>query len=242
MRSPEIPSFDEVVATYNLEVLKKGSDLQLTEEGDLALTDDRDLKLGDDRFNALFRLVERWRFNAPTLEMLFAFVTSATSRRGRIDREVEALGRKQFTPQEFHMLFDSIDATELGREIYAGAIVMVLNNLLQRFKRDLRADDGVWRDTGPFFGGASFGSVLAAAANNFRHHDEWARTEPPSAQQLNSIKIIAAALQRPVAMDGKHHPFRDNVCCSLLRVLSDGDNQRLNRNIFAFAAGLAARL
>src|ERR1019366_1936498 len=52
-----VPAYDHVVDMYELNILKLGGDLQITESGDLALTAYGDLKLGDDRLNTLRSLV-----------------------------------------------------------------------------------------------------------------------------------------------------------------------------------------
>jgi hypothetical protein len=72
-----VPTYDDVIAAYKLDILKPGGDLQLTASGDLDLTAYGDLKIGDDRVNAMRSLVDRWRFNAPTLIGLFKLVTDA---------------------------------------------------------------------------------------------------------------------------------------------------------------------
>jgi hypothetical protein len=73
------------------------------------------------------------------------------------------------------------------------------------------ADDD-WDECSPLIKGCSFGSVVTAAANNFRHHDEWARRDPPTEKQMKSIRVIAAVLKVPIGKNGNGHPFRRNVC------------------------------
>ena len=92
----------------------------------------------------------------------------------------------------------------------------------------------------PLTEGYSVGAIIDAAANNFRHHDEWAKTEPPSQQQLRSISVIAAVLKIAIKPNGGRHPFRRNVCPDIVVVLSQGSFEIMNRNIFAFANSMVS--
>jgi len=69
-------SYDVFVERYGLHMLKEGGDLQIV-NGDLALTKDRDLMLGDKSYNALFRLAEHWRHNAPHVSVLMSLLDQA---------------------------------------------------------------------------------------------------------------------------------------------------------------------
>jgi hypothetical protein len=234
----ETPSYEAVVNTYDIEVLKSGGDLQVT-----SLTKDGDLKLGDDRFNAMFRFVQRWRFNSPTLTALFEGVVTSRDRKRHLvgqRNQVVAAIRETTPAEQLHALNDEIAANEFGPAAYAGAIVLVLNNLLQRFKSDLDVHDEIWKKAYPLIEGCSVGSIVEAAANNFRHHDEWARSEPPTRQQLPSILTVAAILKRPIASDGSRHPFRQNVCPEIIEALSGGDYERLNHKVFTFANSIVS--
>ena len=96
-----------------------------------------------------------------------------------------------------------------------------------------------WFTSQATFAGHSFGVVLDAAAANFRHHDEWARTEPPSEQQLRSITVMGDVLGKTIASDGTRHPFRGNACPEILLALSGGSFEMLNEHLFAFARNLS---
>ncbi|MGH7812419.1 MAG: hypothetical protein ACREQI_00245 [Candidatus Binataceae bacterium] len=234
----QAPSYEDVVKTYGLEVLKPGGDLQITTTGGLERTSDGGLKFGDDRFNAMFRLVQRWRFNSPTLMVLF---DSDVHARAQKQRSNEQRNRMNFAAQdanfvrEFHALNDEIGASEFGCAAYAGAIMVVLSNLLLRFGNDLKATDEDWKKSDPLVGGYSVGSVIRAAANSFRHHDEWARTNPPTPQQLPSIEVIASTLNEPTTR------IRSNACPEVIQALSGGSYDQLNRNFFTFANNMVAR-
>jgi hypothetical protein len=236
------PPYKDIVAAYQLDVL--GGDFQVTTSGDIAVTADGDWKFGNDRVNATHRLVNGWCFNFPTLKVLFKLVTHTEATKRQLDSEMNASFSIAFstaqTAQRFHDIRHEGGAHAFGGAACAGAIMVVLHNLLMRFKDDLKANDHKWEQSSPLIGGHSLGSIISAAAANFRHHDEWARCNPPSEQQLRSIKAIAAALRQPIAPDGKGHPFRANVCTQLLEVVSGGDFEQLSQCFFAFAKDLAS--
>ena len=53
-------SFDEIVETYDLTILREPGDWTIADDGDLDPTKDGDPVLGDVAHNGLFRLVETW--------------------------------------------------------------------------------------------------------------------------------------------------------------------------------------
>ena len=237
----KVPSYDEVVRTYQLEIVKPGGDFKVTATGDLELTRDGDLKLGNDKFNAMFRLVQGWRFNAPALEILFNFIVCASEEQQKLESERETVFSSDFdesSVQKYHEFQDKIGAYEYSSPAYAGAIIVTLNNLLIRFKEDLKASQDNWKECAPLIEGCSVGSVIEATANNFRHYNEWKTTDPPTRQQLRSIRIIAAVLREPIQPDAARHPFRRNMCPDVLEVLSSGSYDILNRNVFEFAKNM----
>jgi hypothetical protein len=94
----------------------------------------------------------------------------------------------------------------------------------------------------PLIEGCSIGAVLRASANNFRHNDEWRkRRGDPTDQQLQSIRILAAALRKPIADNGVNHPFGAHVCQETLELLSQGSFDKLSANLFAFANSMVIR-
>jgi hypothetical protein len=236
------PRYEDVVTAYDLDL--RGADLQVTTSGSIAVTVDGDLKFGNDRVNAMHRLVQRWCFNVPTLAVLFKLVTHADATRQQLDDEKNNIAPIVFhstqTTERFHEITNEVGAYTFGGAACAGAIMVVLHNLLMRFKVDLNTTKDKWEKSSPQIGGRSLGSIVAAGAANFRHHDEWARCNPPSEQQLQSIEVIAAALKQPIAPNGKGHPFRRNVCPQLLEAVSGGDFEQFSQRFFAFAKDLAA--
>ena len=132
--------------------------------------------------------------------------------------------------EKFHMLAVEIEAGEFGGAACAGAIMVVLSNMLQRYKDDLKATNPKWEGIGTQFNGHSFGEVVVAAANNFRHHDEWARTRPPTPQQQKSIAVIEAA--------APHVLWRRNACADLVPVVGGSVFATLEQRFFDFAKAM----
>jgi hypothetical protein len=252
MTSPGAPlPFREVVDRYGLEILQSPGDLAL-KNGDLALTKSGDLMLNNAEYSAMFRLVRGWRFNAPTLLMLFARVFSVKDRRRELDARLNTvLANGAFDPkaanrlpttesvEQFQALRDEIAANEVGASACAGAVVLVLNGLLQSFRDDMEATRDDWDKSEPLIGGCSVGMILTASANNFRHLDEWMKTSIPKPQQLASIRVLATAFGKSIASDGAGHPFRCEVSAEVLELLSGGNFESLARNFFAYANNMS---
>jgi hypothetical protein len=235
-----VPSYDQVVKAYEIDLLKAPGDLQLTATGDIAVHDG-DLKLGDDRYNAMFRLVQAWRFNSPTLEGLFNLVIDCGKAKDHLAEDqselmslLAATNWSRGTIEEYHSVNDEIGANEIGEGACAGAIFVILNNLLSRFRNDLTITQGRWAASGSLIKGVSLGSLVGAAANNFRHYDEWRRSNPPTQQQLSSMNVIQQVLGLVP------QPIRENVCPEILGVVGDGSYERLNRAVFDFAKSAAS--
>jgi hypothetical protein len=73
------PPFEEVVNRYSVELLQSPGDW-VVKDGDLAMTKSGDLMLNNAEYSAMFRLVQGWRFNTPTLKVLFERVFSVKDR------------------------------------------------------------------------------------------------------------------------------------------------------------------
>ena len=238
-------TYERVVTKHNLGGILAGGDLQLTASGDIAITRDGDLKFGNDQCNAMHRLVQRWCFNERILKILFGLVTEERRRNELAGTERAAIAGIAFTSHEmtakFHTLGEEIGAGEFGGAACAGAIVVVLNNLLQRYKGDLSGVNPKWEGIGTRFGAYSFGEVIDAAANNFRHHDEWARTRKPNAQQKRSIDVIEAVLNYTAMSNVLVVPWRRNACADLIAVLSENDFPTLEHKFFEFSKAMASQ-
>ncbi|MGH6975456.1 MAG: hypothetical protein ACREED_00360 [Stellaceae bacterium] len=246
-----VPGYDEVVERNQIDMLLKPGDLTVR-NGDIAVTKWGDLMLVNEDYGAFVKLVQEWRFNYPTLKIMFETVFETFERQRRIVEETESSFPRPtssyphplFNPTmdfaAYHRLLDEDGAAEVARDTYAGAAVIVLAKALQSFKDNIVATRGEWAKAGPHFGGCSLGEIFEATGNNVRHNDEWAKTRPPTLQQLPSIKILAAALQEPIAPDGNRHGLAREVSPEILQLVSDGDFAQLERAIFAFAKNLLA--
>jgi hypothetical protein len=237
----QVPSYQEVVERYDIASLRASGDLQLTTDGDIAVHDG-DLKLGDGQYNAMFRLVQAWRYISPTLEGLFKLPRDSREAQQRLNDEREdvmsqlvASGWASSAVGEYHSTNDLIGANEIGETVCAGAFFVILNNLLMRFRYDTGAAEDKWSGCKPLTGGASFGAIVSAAANNFRHHDEWRRAVTPTPQQLASMKVLSPVLGLGMGI------IRENICAKLLGVLGGGEYEPLCRMLFSFAKNITAR-
>lgn len=234
-----VVDYFETLDRFGLLELKSGGDLQI-KDGDIATTRDGDLKLGDDRFNAFFRLVQRWRLNESAIGDLFANTEIYAQRLTQVMGERSngigpSLGAD---PEAFHEMTDVIGESESGASVFAGSILVVMNNLLQRFKLDLNVSREKWCSSAPHFSGYSLGEVISAAAANFRHHDEWASSPHPTNQQLVSMNILAPILGVQPIDERGFRTIRSNVCREILEALSAGSVEHLHSHLFKFAQNL----
>jgi len=133
---------------------------------------------------------------------------------------------------QYHSKNDEIGANEFGEAACAGTLFVILNNLLSRFKNDAQTSRDRWNEGGPFINGVSLGAVVSAAANNFRHHDEWRRSKPPTQQQLSSMNVLLETLGLGPQL------IRENICPKILKAMSGGKYDQLNRNLFEFAKSI----
>ncbi len=248
-----VPAYDDIVERNAIRVLEEPGDLAF-ENGDLAVTRWGDLKLKNEDYSAYVGFVQRWRYNYPTQRFLFETVFDGERKRllegaqeslPRVGLE-EALqtGVVAFTlkdPDVWHRLNEEIGAEEVAKGLYAGAIAVFLGRSLMTFQTDIGADHSEWSKSGPRFGGRSVGEVVAATANNVRHNDEWHISRPPSPMQLKSMRVLADVLREPLVDDGRAHRFGREVAPDTLKVLSEGDFDRLEANVFAFTNDLIGR-
>lgn len=234
--------YREIAYRYNLGSLKHGGDLQLTATGDIKTTCDGDLQLGDDTHNALHRLVVRWQFNVRALKTLFDVVVQSSTNKQRYQDELNEIAPRVTSDSDalerWHKIHHELGVEEYGPEAYAGAIMVVLDALLRREWADLNKPP-TWDTAGNLLSGQSFGAVVEAAANNFRHFDEWAATVDAIPQQLKSMTVLAAVLGSTLDRTGKRHPIRSNVCPEVIIALSSAKFEILMDGFFGYARALA---
>lgn len=179
---------------------------------------------------------------APLLSSMFGDVLGTHEKKRKYEAMIDALLSRPAldseTIEEFHELQHAIGINEAGPGNGAGAIAVALTNMLRREWIDL-GKPATWDTAGRNIAGPSFGRVIEAAANNFRHGDEWARTDPPKSNQLESIRALAALFGTTLQADGARHPFRGNVCPKVLQMVSGGTFDGLADGFFDFARSLA---
>ncbi len=243
------PTYEEVLDAHALTILAGGADFSI-ENGDLALTKDGDIKLGDTVHNALFRVVQAWRYNAPHLRMLFELEGQMRARKIEMDDKANAIGaasQARFSVDfpagdeelitAYHTVIDEQGAAQYGQATYAGCVILLLSGLMRRFKDDVEATEDDWTKAAPLFNGYSVGQLLVASANGFRHEDEWAKTRQPTTRQQASQTALAKALGG-IGSALERKPGR---CSDVLDLLSGGDFDRLSEHLFSFAHNIAVR-
>lgn len=246
------PAYDDVVTKYGLGILATPGDLSL-DNGGLAMTKDGDLKMGDTVYNGLFRLVQAWRYNVPHLRFLFESAEYMRVYRTGLDDKLNKAaevrmagfdllifpGADSDANKAFWAVADEQGVAEYGRATYGGCLVLLLSNSLQRFKDDIDATAEEWAKAAPLFNGCSVGQVLVAAANGFRHEDEWAKTRTSTPKQKASQNILAKALAGHQHQSICRTPGRSAEILDLLS--RGGDFDRLAANVFAFVHNVALR-
>ena len=235
--------YREIAERYDLGSLKVGGDLQLTASGDLKVTRDGDLQLGDDVHSALHRAVVRWQFNARTLKVLFDFVVDAeratAEQKGELENVAQQLvAQRDEALESWHRIHNEIGINAFAPQVYAGTIMVVLSQLLRREWADLNKPS-IWDTAGELLHGRSFGAVVEAASNNFRHSDEWAATVTPTEQQLKSMEVLADVLGIAPPTTGVARELRSNVCPEALKAVSCGRFENVVDRFFFYARALA---
>jgi len=236
-------SYDDVIFRYGLTALYNGGDLQI-ENGDLALTKDGDLRLGAIPYNAMFRLVQSWRYNAPAMRLMFDTIYELRNAKPELEQNLEeilsrgpALGR--FLPSRdvplYHAANEAIGATKVSRSALAGSLIIVVGSLLGRFKDDLNVSAADWNAGTPNYAEHSFGQVVTAAANSFRHADEWKKAlfAKNTDKQQRSMDVLKAAL----GLQAEH--MLDNSSEAVLDLIGNQNFDELARSALTFANGLA---
>lgn len=217
-------SYKNVVDTYNIKILKTVATIQISETGGPKMING-DFQLGDIKYNAMFRLVQKWRASAPNLSNEFSSTTKLQDQirhyRNEKNKIANILHSNPDKIPYLHGLNDKIASCVSQIESMAGNIIMILDNLLDRFYKDLGLQN-IESLNKPSNSGINlinkytFGEIVIAAANNYRHHGEWAITNKLTKRQQKSIKVIGAILDIRLPFDHAHHPFRPKAKISAM--------------------------
>jgi hypothetical protein len=176
-----ISAYEAFVLKYDLSEILADNDFRVTASGDIAMWAGSPQQ-GDDRCNAMLRLLSRWFANSRVLETLLDLVGVDNFRKHAALSDLDAVAESAANGEDvdrYDALILEDQIGEFGAAACAGAVMVVLNNLLQRYKKDLHAETLSWDTIEPVFGGCSFGQIVVAAANNFRHYDECCRCRCP---------------------------------------------------------------
>ncbi len=245
-----VRNYEDVVKTYKIAILEQPADWSV-DDRDHARTSDGDIKLGDSVYSALSRLVRLWCYNETHFRYLFEAAREMIGRHSQLADEIDDIANKRagelaanpmVSIDEFakalHAHADSEGLVYFGANTYAGCLMVALGNALQRFKSDLDVGPA-WETAGPTFGGYSVGSIVVAAANGYRHENEWAiqlaSTGKLKEHQKPSHNVIAGALA------GSSIAEISGVARipEIVQLLSNGDFERLTLNVFDFAKNVA---
>lgn len=234
MEAP-MPSYSEFVAEFQLSMLQEPGDLVII-DGDLAMTKDFDLMLNDIAYHSMFRLAEHWRRHLPHFRFLYDLALEM--RRG-VDEAIRDIDSFSRTIDDLWSRRDRQDGFTAGYHSYAGCLVLLASNALNRFRDDLDVKNDLWYSSGNLCGGQSIGSILAAAANGFRHEDEWLKSRTPTPRQKQSQDVLVAALgPRP-----DHEHFQPGRCLEVIEALSGGEGfEGFTKSALGYAQNIAAKI
>lgn len=243
--------YEELMKKHNIVSILGGSDLALDlTTGGLMMSKRGDVMWQGKAHNAMFQFVRDFEMNAPKLKSQFAEILESSVKEvafvDYLNKHGEEIAKKMMNNEpiagnEMHELSDRRGATQTDREVSAASIFITLNNMLQSLKDELEVDQQKCLQSGPLYSGQSFGNVVWAASNNARHADEWrvqwVANKSFTQKQLNSVRILAPVLGH----EEKDYRFlAGEVCDRVLAVISNGDFDILERELFTFANNLAA--
>jgi hypothetical protein len=196
-----ISAYEAFVQKYDLSEILADNDFRVTASGGGYRNVGGSPQQGDDRCNAMLRLLSRWFAKTKVLETLLDLVGVDNSRRQIAQSDLDAVAESAANSEDvdrYHALILEGQTGEFGAAACAGGVMVVLSNLLQRYKKDLHAETLNWDAIDPVFGGCSFGQIAVVAANNFRHHEEWARTGHDLVKQAVDQGIVVTSGNSPL--------------------------------------------
>jgi len=237
-----LPDYEQTIRRFGLEKIRSEIDLTLDEKGNIAQGRDQSLKVGDTKTNALFVFVESWRQIDSTVSTLFESIRTASKQLHDLEtaRQCGNGASISIDPRAYHAETDSILECHSICSVLAGSIFVVLSNLLLRLRGDLgiKKESELWKKSGTMIKTHSFGEIIEASANNFRHYDEWASAKKLTDQQRLSMEVLCDVLDLPLMGKDSYATIRKNVCDQILLRISEGSVDELHQRMFDFAKKL----
>lgn len=191
-------------------------------DGDIALNDYGDFLLTDPETDALYRFINKWRFQEKTIIDLFNLWKETHLERGMLEQKAKYWTSKQHMENE--ELAESYREAEAS---VAGSIFVLLNTLFNILKRASQPQSVI------NVKGISLQKIIQATSNNFRHYDEWSHSSPYTNQQKKSADILCDLLG--IDKNAKNKPIVNNVCSEVLSVLSNGDFKNIHELVSLIA-------
>jgi hypothetical protein len=246
----QVPDYGILMNKHNIKSVIGGSDIALDPQS-MSIQSNRrgDIRWQGKAHNAMFQFINEYITNWPKLHQLFSEITasyvqekeSTTAQNAHAeDYAKKVLNNEPVDNEKMYALSSEKSGIINGRQIAAGTIFVVLNTMFQELKKDLEIDGDKFGKSGPLFQQQTFGKVVWAASNNFRHAEEWraqwVADKSFKDQQLQSVTVLAPVL----GFEQKDYRFLScNVCPETLAVLSNGNFEILEQHLFSFANALA---
>jgi hypothetical protein len=245
---------EDLIETYDVDRLRHMGEPAVDGAGGYPRMPDGEVQWGARPYHAMLRLAQRWRLQVPTLRLLHDQAMAAFAEEAEIERRIQASGfadpTKPFArepdPEDLAQLTDLRErqaALINTRGACSGAVMVMVAGHLDRFADDLGLQPPLSSHGPRDHAGHTFAGVVRAAANSFRHHDEWGRTPRLNNQQAASMIAIVELLEagpEPKPWGGNWVlAVRFNLSGEVLRALTGGDFEALGRGVFDFAKALA---
>jgi hypothetical protein len=89
------------------------------------------------------------------------------------------------SPEQLAEMFAAADSLDSSANVFAAVVILVLDDILQKYAAALRLPRGVHLSFGKDFDGVALTTLLAAAGNNFRHARSWGNVPWPDPRPGN---------------------------------------------------------
>ncbi|MBP2167023.1 hypothetical protein J2125_000215 [Erwinia toletana] len=175
---------------------------------DLAINDFGDLLLTDTETDSLYRFIQKWRFQEPTIISLFNLWKEKYSERQKIK-----INSKNWSLNDRIDNAEALESYLEAEAALAGNIFILLFTLISIPKKPTITETKVK------IIGINIDELIQSSANNFRHYDEWSKTTNYTNKQLKSVNKLALVLSLDTTSRKKI--ITSNVCSEVLMKLSN---------------------